>query len=264
MSKTLRVLAISVAVALTLGACGGDSEEPEGNDEVAEQPSETPSESASEGASDEEFCAALLEAEAAVNATQEGGDPAAVEPLLQEVEAMAPDYLSSQLEVVISAVREALAKKTDEPFRTEEFRGNEEALDEWVLDRCGYGSVEVAASEYKFDGVPQTLDAGVTNFTFSNEGEEVHEMIMFRFKDETTTAEDILKLPQAEAEKKVEFVSAAFGPPGTRDIEARSLDPGRYALLCFIPVGAASEEDLETTKGPPHATRGMTAEFTVE
>jgi hypothetical protein len=46
------------------------------------------------------------------------------------------------------------------------------------------------------------------------------------------------------------------------------LEPGRYVIACFLPVGATPEnmEALESgeLQGPPHFTQGMLEEFTVE
>jgi uncharacterized cupredoxin-like copper-binding protein len=125
-------------------------------------------------------------------------------------------------------------------------------------------SVDVTAVEYAFEGVPETLPSGNVAFSFSNEGEEVHEMLMVRYKEETTTIEDLLELSDRQAQKKIEFLGASFGPPGAEDTETKALTPGKYALLCFVPVGATSEEAAETAQGPPHVARGMSAEFTVE
>ena len=53
-------------------------------------------------------------------------------------------------------------------------------------------------------------------------------------------------------------------------------EPGRYVLMCFIPVGADPEEYMTAVAaagggkpegvagGPPHFTAGMVAELTVE
>jgi hypothetical protein len=40
--------------------------------------------------------------------------------------------------------------------------------------------------------------------------------------------------------------------------------PGRYAAVCFLPVGSTDQQALETADGPPHASEGMVAEFEVE
>ncbi len=52
-------------------------------------------------------------------------------------------------------------------------------------------------------------------------------------------------------------------------------EPGRYAIMCFIPIGAdpaeylaaaqaATSEPPQVAGGPPHFTAGMFAELTVE
>ena len=46
-------------------------------------------------------------------------------------------------------------------------------------------------------------------------------------------------------------------------------DPGRYAIVCFLPVGATdelleSEGPPEGESAPPHVSQGMFAELTVE
>ena len=48
----------------------------------------------------------------------------------------------------------------------------------------------------------------------------------------------------------------AHAEPGKTDYAVVRLEPGRYAVSCFIPVGGGES-------GPPHASRGMFAEFTV-
>jgi hypothetical protein len=70
-------------------------------------------------------------------------------------------------------------------------------------------------------------------------------------------------------------------PPGAPDpiVAVGDVDlaePGRYALLCFIPIGADPQEYLDAiaadgggkpegvADGPPHFTAGMYAELTVE
>jgi hypothetical protein len=45
-------------------------------------------------------------------------------------------------------------------------------------------------------------------------------------------------------------------------------EPGRYAIVCFLPVGSddsilESEGPPEGESGPPHVSQGMFAELTV-
>ena len=142
-------------------------------------------------------------------------------------------------------------------------------------------TVEITGVNYAFEGVPETVEAG-TELTFTNASEdEVHEMVVVRIDDdETRPLEELLGLGD-EAEQVVEDVGVAVAMPGEDgmvvDGELVLEEPGRYALLCFIPVGADPEvlQDLmanppadgeapDMGEGPPHVTQGMAAELAVE
>lgn len=255
--KILRVGALCVAVLLAASACGGGDD---GDD--AASPTAAAEETHAE--SHEEFCTAVVEAETRVLAAASGGDPSGVEDLLVTVEETTPPELEEQVGVVTATVREALETRDDRGFESEEFSTSEEEVDVWVADNCGYERVDVIAVDYAFEGVPETLSAGTVTFEFSNEGKEMHEMLMVRYKDPSTTIEDLMKLSDKEAQKTIDFLGASFGPPGTTDTENKALTPGKYALLCFVPVGSTSEKAARNADGPPHVARGMSAEFTVE
>ncbi|HYP24689.1 MAG TPA: hypothetical protein VEV43_14050 [Actinomycetota bacterium] len=254
--KILRVGALCVAVLLTAAACGGD----DGDDAAA------PTAAAEETAagSDEEFCDAVVAAETEVLAATSGGDPSGVEDLLVTVEETAPAELEEQVGVVVATVRDALETRNDRAFQSEEFSKNEEEVDQWVAGNCGFERIDVTAVDYAFEGVPETIPAGTVTFGFSNEGDELHEMLTVRYKDPDTTIEDLMKLSDKEAEQAIDFLGASFGPPGFSDTESRELTPGKYALVCFVPVGSTSEKAARKADGPPHVARGMSAEFTVE
>ncbi len=51
-------------------------------------------------------------------------------------------------------------------------------------------------------------------------------------------------------------VGGTFAPPGEGEYAVVDLKKGRYGVACFVPVGGGDE-------GPPHASRGMHAEFEV-
>lgn len=259
-SKILRVLALALAVMLFAAACGGSDDEGDGGTDAASE-SQAP---ADPHAEHEEFCQTVVEAETAVLAAAEGGDPAPVEDLLVQTEETAPEELQEQIAVVTATVRDALAEQNDRAFEDEEFGRNEEEVDQWVATNCGFETLAVTAVDYAFEGVPATLPAGNVSFAFTNAGKEMHEMIMVRFRDESLGIQDLMKLSDKEAQEKLEFLGASFGPPGASDTETRTLEPGKYALLCFVPVGSTSEKAARKADGPPHVARGMSAEFTVE
>jgi hypothetical protein len=122
----------------------------------------------------------------------------------------------------------------------------------------------VTTTEYAFDGLPDTLDAGVTSFDLTNDGAEVHELVLLRKNDGVTeTAEELLALPQAEALQKAMLLGVA-GPvsDGNPAYVVADLEAGDYIAVCFIPVGTTSM-DGPPPEGAPHFTEGMVQEFTV-
>ncbi len=150
----------------------------------------------------------------------------------------------------------------------------------------GGETIEITGIDYEYQGVPESVPAGAElSFTNDSDG-EVHEMVVFRVKeDETRTIEEIAALPEDEQQAVVEpgppsLVSFAFpGEDGIAAVGSGALtEPGRYALVCFIPTGADPQayRDLfaappsddegppDIPGGPPHITQGMFAELIVE
>ena len=157
-----------------------------------------------------------------------------------------------------------------------------------ILAACGGsdgadGLVEVTGRDYVFEGVPKTADAGA-ELTFTNGSEaEFHEMLVLRIVDgEERSLEELLALPEEESESLADFHGILVAMPGEDgsnpegDGDSIVLDePGRYAVLCFIPQGADpdalaaamagdSEGPPDVGDGTPHALLGMAAEIQVD
>jgi plastocyanin len=153
-------------------------------------------------------------------------------------------------------------------------------------DTGGPRSVEITGVDYAFEDVPDTLAAGST-LTFKNDStQEVHEMIVVRLDDaETRPMEELVTLPEDEIEPLITDVGVSVALPGEDGIVVEGSDPitvdepGRYAIVCFIPFNSDVEVAREVLsgpppegdgpppslgEGPPHVTGGMFAEFTVE
>lgn len=144
-------------------------------------------------------------------------------------------------------------------------------------------AVQVTGTDYAFDA-PAEVAAG-TSLTFTNDSDaEVHEMLVLRVDDdETRPLEELMGLPDAEAQEVTEFRGMLLALPGEAGIDPEAPDaggsvtldePGRYLLLCFIPEGAdpgayeaalAGEGDgpPDVEGGSPHAALGMVHELTV-
>lgn len=139
--------------------------------------------------------------------------------------------------------------------------------------------VEITAVEYEFQEVPDSVPAG-TQLSLTNAGEEPHELIAILIPaSETRSVDEIAAL--SEEEQSAIFggepepdtvILAATGTtdtPGAVVGDGTLTEPGRYALLCFLPVGSTdeilqSEGPPPAGDAPPHVSQGMYAELTVE
>lgn len=184
-------------------------------------------------------------------------------PLAHEIEEVAPDEIAEEIAVLVAATEE-LAETGD--FEAAFDEGTEEAsavTHEFDLAECGWSVVDVTATDYSFDGIAAELPAGITSFEFTNDGAEVHELVVIRKNDDTTESwDELLAMPQEQAMQKTTFAAGTFATQGEEDVYAvADLQAGEYIAVCFVPVGATSEE--APADGPPHFTQGMRSEFTV-
>ena len=134
-------------------------------------------------------------------------------------------------------------------------------------------ALEVTATEYAFEGLPETVPVG-TEFTFTNGGKEAHELVLLNIPDdEKRPVEELLALPPEEAQKLGPPQGVAVAAPGQDGMVVDGTlvaeKPGRYVAVCFVPVGTTElpegpPQEGEEQGGPPHFTQGMVREFTVE
>lgn len=137
--------------------------------------------------------------------------------------------------------------------------------------------VEITAVDWAFEGVPESVEAG-TRLSLTNEGDEPHELVAIRIPDEETRpVSEIVALPEEELgavfggePMPATVILAATGTtdtPGAVMGDGTLTEPGRYAIVCFLPVGA-DDSVLEAdgppeSDAPPHVSQGMFAELTV-
>ncbi len=139
--------------------------------------------------------------------------------------------------------------------------------------------VLISGLDYAFEGVPAAVPAGTTlAFTNASEG-EAHEVVVYRIDDEETRPlEELVRLPDEQSRELISFTGVSVALPGEDgeifDGDLTLAEPGRYALVCFVPTGAdpqayldfvrAPQEAAPPSGGPPHVTQGMFAELVVE
>ena len=141
-------------------------------------------------------------------------------------------------------------------------------------------TITIEGVDYGFANVPESVPAG-TKLGFSNTSRvELHELVAFRVDGDVSTAQ-LLALPPAELEATLGVpVTVMLQPPGAPETimavgDGALVEPGRYVLKCFIPIGADPDEYLAAAGaaggkkpegvagGPPHFTAGIVAELIV-
>lgn len=142
-------------------------------------------------------------------------------------------------------------------------------------------AIAVTAVDYRYQDLPDDISAGSTLTLRNDSDAEIHELVALRLADdETRTVDDLLALPQAELEALFTAPPALvlIAPPGETGFAAVGdgalSEPGRYAVVCFIPTGADPDTYLDALQqnpgqppqvegGPPHFTAGMSSEIQV-
>ena len=259
--RSLAEFALVAALGTTFVACGGDDDDDD---------SASTDTTAAQAASDDvaKVCDINIEVAAATGPVFQAESPedvkaayteSGVADLFDQVEALdLPEELSGPLGEAMDTIR--TAGESGDTSGLQDFDTTD--IDAWFYDNCDYQQVPVTAKEYEFGGLPETLEAGATSFQLTNEGDEMHEVVIARKADGVTDAwDDILALPEEEAMAKVEIAGAAFAPIGQTGYFATDLDAGDYVAVCFIPQGTKSFEDQ--LDAPPHMVLGMKHEFTV-
>jgi len=248
-------------LAAGLAACGDD-------DDSGDAAETTDSADGDQVADDAAFCDAVVEFNSLVSQVDISEDSteediaAAGETLsssMQTIEDEAPDSLSDSATELNSAIQD-LAGGDPTAFNEDATFETYTEFIEGSVEACDFNGIDVTATDYAYDGIPEEMEAGTTSFTFTNAAEsEDHMMAILQKKDGVDLSwDEILALPEDEGQASVEEVGVAFAPAGETSAALADLDAGEYLAVCFIPVGSPEVED-----GPPHFTQGMQQEFTV-
>jgi hypothetical protein len=112
--------------------------------------------------------------------------------------------------------------------------------------------VHVLAKDFSFDA-PAQVPAGLTTMHLMNEGKEVHQAQIIKLTDGKTfddfsAAMKAMKPGTPPPSWVVPVGGPNAAPPGGTAAATSTLEPGNYALVCFIP----------STDAVPHAMKGMT------
>ena len=141
-----------------------------------------------------------------------------------------------------------------EPAATEEEATEEEAPEEEAAGT----ELEFIGTEFAFAG-PASAAAGELSITFTNNGEQPHEMATLPLKEGAPPVEELANLPQKELQK---FAAGPFGgtegpiePGESKTFTVDATNAGSVGFVCFV-------KDPESKK--PHVALGMLGSFTIE
>jgi hypothetical protein len=117
--------------------------------------------------------------------------------------------------------------------------------------------VAVTLKEYSFE-VPAEIKAGTHTFKVSNQGEQPHEMILYKLAEGKTLADLQAYLsstsPSDPLPGDIAGGALAIGP-GMHSWTTFDLQPGTYVAICFI---------LDSGDGASHLGHGMIMPITVK
>jgi hypothetical protein len=134
--------------------------------------------------------------------------------------------------------------------------------DSWLLDSeaplvveipASTATVEVVGREFAFDFDASQVSNGDIAFSFSNGGGEPHFLFLAKIPEDLDVEQALGSQVQPEGIEDIGRTDTLEAGGETTMVFAQPLEPGRYAMFCFI----------ETADGTPHANQGMWADFTV-
>jgi hypothetical protein len=277
MRRTVRGSAALLAAGILivgLGACGGDDDDTDAGGDAANEADggELAAGDAAEDAT--AFCESVIALDR-TNLGLESGEatPDDVDAALQAAQDAAPAAILDAVTTAVTETRTVAEESSSAPpdgppvLPSDAFYPAAVEIGGFVGDNCDLETLDVTATDYAFAGFAETVPSGTTVINFANDGAEFHEMVLMKIADgEERPLEELLALPEEEANSLVTSKGFVIAPPGAGNFVTADLDPGRYVALCFVPVGAtpeamASGAPLDEADG--HMAHGMVAEFEV-
>lgn len=143
---------------------------------------------------------------------------------------------------------------TNEPAAAEEESTEEEGTEE----EAASNELEFVGTEFAFAG-PESAPAGKLTITFTNNGEQPHEMATLPLKEGAPPIEELAQASEKELQK---YAAGPFGgtegpikPGESKTFEVDTTKAGSVGFVCFV-------KDPKSKK--PHVALGMFGNFVVE
>ena len=188
---------------------------------------------------------------------------AVVGPLYEAARKSAPGEIASAVQTIAAVTGKSLSALDFAATQTADYAAADHAVDGIMKADCGFHALDVTASDYEYQNVPEEVPQGKTAVTLANKGDEVHELSVARINDNVKlSAREVLSLPIKESLASVALLGYVTAAPGSSETTFVNLSPGRYYIVCFVPRGTSSFHSRG--KGTPHVMLGMLKEFVVK
>jgi hypothetical protein len=220
-----------------------------------------------------EFCTSYLALLDQFN-SDAGPDVDAATALLTELGANPPADVADSVAVMVEGATAELGGD-ESATSTPEFADAYVQVSAWAFDNCEFdATIDVAAVDWAFGGIPLEVPAGRVAFRLTNLGDEYHEMgILRRLEGATQSWEEIAPGVMTEEESAMEqvaWVGHALSPNGdTPGFAFVNLEPGEYAAICYMPIGSTQDMTLDEVLAmaggdyDAHWQHGMLQQFIV-
>ena len=117
------------------------------------------------------------------------------------------------------------------------------------------GAITVRLVDYGFE-FSTPLTAGRHTLMFENPAEQPHELVLMKLAPGRTAAEAAAWVETMQGPPPMSLAGGITSlDPGAQATTTVDLEPGEYALICFIP---------DDKDGKPHVAHGMISQITVE
>ena len=184
------------------------------------------------------------------------------EPLLATMDRQAPAEIKPDTGKLLELARQGAAAGDVATFASPDLVAADRGIDQYMLRECGYGQLNVDATDQGFQGVPDTTSAGPVAVSLRNRGQDAHQAVVSRAADGVTeTYPEILALPLDQQLQKATVLGMVQADPGGVDTVFLRLTPGRHGVVDLLPQGTTSVD--APGGGPPNYTVGLVAEFRV-
>ncbi len=168
-----------------------------------------------------------------------------------------PAAIADEAKVLAAGYRQFGRTADDTVLGSESFEEAGAAVDAYLFENCRQTKHTVTATDYRFDGLPQSLAAGGFRLRLENKGKENHEIaVLARAEGVDQSWDSLLGLPLEELLPMMRIVAVDDSDPGKQAYASGLLEPGEYLVACFVPQGTPSGAE-ERGSGTPHHELGM-------